>query len=152
MQRTNLLEKTLTLGKIKGGWRRGLQRMICSMASLTLWTWVWASSRSWWWTGKPGVLQSMGSQGVGRDWVTELNWTELNPEWFLSQCLESIYDVSLLLWPGCPISNDHSTILSMVNLEAVASKSYGNHNGLQRRRGWWRWWLSQNCQRLPRNV
>ena len=45
------------------------------MASLTQWTWVWASSRSWWWTGKPGVLQSMGSQRAGHDWVTELNWT-----------------------------------------------------------------------------
>ena len=47
------------------------------MASLTQWTWVWASSRSWWWTGRPGVLQSMGSQRVGPDWATELNWTEL---------------------------------------------------------------------------
>ena len=37
--------------------------------------WVWASSRSWWWTGTPGVLQSMGSQRVKDDWVTELNWT-----------------------------------------------------------------------------
>ena len=46
------------------------------IASLTRWTWVWASSRSWWWTGKPGVLQSMGSQRVGHDWATELNWTE----------------------------------------------------------------------------
>ena len=36
---------------------------------------VWASSRSWWWTGKFGVLQSMGSQRVGHDWATELNWT-----------------------------------------------------------------------------
>ena len=43
------------------------------MASLTQWTWVWASSRSWWWTGKPGMLQSMGSQRVGHDWATELN-------------------------------------------------------------------------------
>ena len=40
------------------------------------WTWVWASSGSWWWTGKPGMLQSMGSQRVGHDWVTELNQTE----------------------------------------------------------------------------
>ena len=44
------------------------------MALLTWRTWVWASSRRWWWTGKPGVLQSMGSQRVGHDWVTELNW------------------------------------------------------------------------------
>ena len=45
------------------------------MASLTRWTWVWASSRNWWWTGKPGMLQSMGSQRVGHDWATELNRT-----------------------------------------------------------------------------
>ena len=42
------------------------------MASLTRWTWVWASSGRWWWTGKPGVLQSMGSQRVKHDWGTEL--------------------------------------------------------------------------------
>ena len=46
------------------------------MASPTRWTWFWASSGRWWWTGKPGVLQSMGLQRVRHDWVTELNWTE----------------------------------------------------------------------------
>ena len=46
------------------------------MASLTQWTWVWVNFGSWWWTGKPGVLLFMGSQIVGHDWVTELNWTE----------------------------------------------------------------------------
>ena len=46
------------------------------MASLTWWTWVWASSGSWWWTGKPGMLQSTGSQRVGQDCATELNWSE----------------------------------------------------------------------------
>ena len=45
------------------------------MASPTQWTWVWASSRSWWWTRRPGVLQSVGSQRVRHDWATELNWT-----------------------------------------------------------------------------
>ena len=48
------------------------------MASPALWTWVWASSGSWWWTVKPGMLQSMGSPRVGHDWAIELNWTELN--------------------------------------------------------------------------
>ena len=48
------------------------------MASLTRCTWVWASSGSWWWTGNPGILQSMGLQRVTDDWVTEMNWTELN--------------------------------------------------------------------------
>ena len=46
------------------------------MASLTQWTWVWVNSRSWWWTGRPGVLQSMGSQRAGHNFVTGLNWTE----------------------------------------------------------------------------
>ena len=45
------------------------------MATSTRWTWVWASSGSWWWTGKPGVLQSMGLQRVRHNWATELNWT-----------------------------------------------------------------------------
>ena len=44
------------------------------MVSLTQWTWVWVNSGSWWWTGRPGMLQSMGSQRVGHDWATELNW------------------------------------------------------------------------------
>ena len=39
------------------------------------WTWVWVNSRSWWWTGKPDMLQSMGSQRVRHGWATELNWT-----------------------------------------------------------------------------
>ena len=46
------------------------------MASPTRRTWVWTSYRSWRWTRKPGVLQSMGSQRIGHDWPTELNWTE----------------------------------------------------------------------------
>ena len=44
------------------------------IASLTQWTWVWVDSGSWWWTGRPGVLQSTGSQRVGHDWASELNW------------------------------------------------------------------------------
>ena len=62
------------LGKIEGrgeGDDRGWDRW---MASLTRWTWVWVNSGNWWWTGKPGMLQSMGSQRVGHDWATELNW------------------------------------------------------------------------------
>ena len=66
--------KTLMLGKIEGRRTRGQQRMrwlddITVAMDMSL-----ISSRSWWWTGKPGVLQSMGSQRVGHDWVTELNW------------------------------------------------------------------------------
>ena len=76
MRRTDLLEKTLMLGKIEDrgeGDNRGNM-----LGWTTQWTWVWSSSGSWWWTGKPGMLQSTGSQRVGHDWVTEpwLNWTE----------------------------------------------------------------------------
>ena len=46
------------------------------MASPTRWAWVWVNSGSWWWTERPGVLWFTGSQRVGLDWVTELNWTE----------------------------------------------------------------------------
>ena len=59
------------------------------MASLTRWTWVWVNSRSWWWTGRPGVLRFMGSQRVGHDWATELNWTELRQDWLYSS--EMVY-------------------------------------------------------------
>ena len=55
------------------GVNRGCDGLI---ASPTQWTWGWVSSGSWWWTGRPGVLQFMGSQRVGHDWATEVNWTE----------------------------------------------------------------------------
>ena len=51
------------------------------MASLTRWTWVWVNSRSWWWTGRPGVLQFMGSQRVGHDWATELKHVPPNQKY-----------------------------------------------------------------------
>ena len=44
------------------------------MTSPTRWTWVWVDSGSWWWTGRPGMLRFMGSQRVGHNWATELNW------------------------------------------------------------------------------
>ena len=47
------------------------------MASPTQWTWVWVNSGSWWWTGRPGMLQFMGLQRVGHNWASELNWTEV---------------------------------------------------------------------------
>ena len=74
------------------------------MASLTRWTWVWTSSRSWWWTGKPVVLQSTGSQRVRHNWVTELT------DWLYSQCEKCFIPVtyfvtkSLYLWSVSPVT------------------------------------------------
>ena len=75
MRRVDSLEKTLMLGAGGEGDDRGWDGW---MASLTRCTWVWVNSRSWWWTGKPGVLQFLGLQRVRDDWATELNWTQLN--------------------------------------------------------------------------
>ena len=77
MGRTDSLEKTLMLGKIEGRLRRGWQRMRW-LDGITDWMDTdLRSSGSWWWTGKPGVLQSMGSQRVTHDWATELNWSSM---------------------------------------------------------------------------
>ena len=65
------------------------------ISSPTQWMWVWASSGSWWWTGKPGMLQSMGLQRVGHDWATELNCTEP----YCSKHFAMIYSKSLLYIP-----------------------------------------------------
>ena len=79
-RRVDSLEKTLILGKIEGGGEGDDRGWDGWMASTTQWTSVWVNSGSWWWTGRPGVLQSIGSQSVRHDWTTELNWNE-QPHW-----------------------------------------------------------------------
>ena len=71
IQRADSLEKTLMPGKIKGRRIRGWQRTRWFDGITTQWTWIQTNSGRWWRTGKPGMLQSMGSQRVGLDWVTE---------------------------------------------------------------------------------
>ena len=77
MRRADSLEKTLMLGKIEGRRRREWQRMRWLDGITNAMDMSWVDSWSWWWTGRPGVLvlQSMGSQRVGNNWATELNWT-----------------------------------------------------------------------------
>ena len=75
MRRTDSLEKTLMMERLKVGGEGDNRGWDGWMASPTQWTWAWVSSRSWWWTGRPRVLQFMGSQRVRHDWATELNWS-----------------------------------------------------------------------------
>ena len=95
--KNQLLGKDPDAGK---DWRReekGTEDEIVGW-SLTRWTWVWLSSGSWWWTGKPGVLQSMGSQRVGHDWGTELNWTDITWSHYIDEevlCLPLFFFFSI---------------------------------------------------------
>ena len=73
MRRTDSLEKTLMLRKIEGRRKRGRQRMRWLYGITNSMRWGWVNSGSWWWTGRPGMLWSMGSQRVRHDWVTGLN-------------------------------------------------------------------------------
>ena len=85
------------------------------MAWPTWWTLDWVSSGSWWWTGKPGVLQSIGLQRVGHDWMTELNWDLLFDPWIrrvlfsfqVFWCYLSITD----FWIDSIVVREHCSVL-----------------------------------------
>ena len=79
----------------------------------------WVSSGSWWWTGKPGVLQSEGSQRVGHNWATELNWNpwrrEDNSRTLLHSSIKDIYRASLVVqWLKIHLALQESQMGSVV--------------------------------------
>ena len=74
------------------------------MASLTWWTWVRVSSRRWWWTGRPGVLRFMGSQRVGHDWATELNWKHI------------LHENSFFTWVSSPYKCEHKAFVQELTI------------------------------------
>ena len=89
MPRADSLEKTWCWKRLKVGGEGDDRWWDGWMDPLTQWTWVWASSRNWWWTGKPGMLQSMRSQRVRHDWVTALNWKSFHM-WLSLGCLMEV--------------------------------------------------------------
>ena len=119
--RTDSLEKTLILGKIEDR-SRGQQRMTW-LDAITDW-WVWASSRSWWWTGKPGLLQFMRLQRIGHIWVTELNWF-----WFMAILMGNAeWNFPISVWSSA--HNSSSTKLSKFSYYASSPSWITNHT-------WW---------------
>ena len=80
------------------------------MASPTRWTWVWVNSGSWWWTGRPGVLQSMEPQRVRHDWVTELSW------------------ISFLKYKSPTVPRDTLTLF-FIHLPVILLLNYSNMTG-----------------------
>ena len=101
MRRVDSLEKTLMLGGIGAGGEGDDRGWDGWMASPTQWMWVWVNSGRWWWTGRPGVLRFMGSQRVGHDWATEVNWTEHVFHWLFFYVMimhSSLCDWNKSLW------------------------------------------------------
>ena len=78
MRRADSFEKTRCWERLRAGGEGEHRGWDGWMASPTQWTWVWINSGSWWWTGRPGLLQFMESQRVGHNWATELNWILLS--------------------------------------------------------------------------
>ena len=84
------------------------------MASPTWWTGVWVNSGSWWWTGRPDVLRFMQSQRIGHDWLTELNWTEMNFHPLLERGYMWAVSVSELKYLMSVIKLETSLVAQMV--------------------------------------
>ena len=76
MWRADSLKRPWCWERLRAGGEGDDRRWDGCMISSTQWARIWVDSRSWWWTGRPGVLRFMGSPRVRHDWVTELNWTE----------------------------------------------------------------------------
>ena len=77
MRRADSLENLWCWERLRAGGEGDDRGWDGWMASPTQWIWIWMHSGSWWWAGRPGMLQFMGSQRVGHDWATELNWTDV---------------------------------------------------------------------------
>ena len=106
------------LGKdfYEGRRRRGQWRIRWLIASPTWWTWVWASSQSWWWTEKHGGLQSVRSQRVGHDWATEL-----------LECLKTMLLLFFILYVKWKSKSGSGGRVNSVKMNSKIPRSGGNY-------------------------
>ena len=98
------------------------------MASLTQWTWVWVNSGSWWWTGRPGMLQSMGSQRVRHDWATELNWTVKLKTHYVLQYSQLLLSATMLDFFPPAFYYSYSSVAHL-ELEFIIRKEHSPFDG-----------------------
>ena len=98
------LKRSWCWERLKVGRERGDRGFSGWMASPTQWICVWVNSGSWWWIGRPGMLQSMGSQRIGHDWEIELNWRWYNRTTELSIIGFSQSVNQLWTWSSCGMS------------------------------------------------
>ena len=133
MWRTNSLEKTRCWEWLREGGEEGNRGWDCWMGSPTWWTWVWANSGRYWRIGKPGVLQSMGSQRLRRDlatWTTEQQREGGNRKLLLRTSIILLFLRAAIIPLGLPlVLKRQETQLSI--LESRRSLEEGNGNPLQ---------------------
>ena len=99
-------EYLMTANKYRSGEVMTWILIVKSWIEDTRWTWVWVNSGNWWWTGRPGMLQFMGSQRVGHDWATQPNWTD-------DSVLSSDFCFMYLCFFVVKVSNDLSCLSSL---------------------------------------
>ena len=134
MRRADSFEKTLMLGKTEDRRLKDGRGRDAWTASLTLWTWVWVDSGSWWWTRRPGLLRFMGWQKVRHNWVAELNWVHINM--FTLHC--NLFSVLYILPKKCTyfnlkvlccwkmLSSDNSELPQTLSLQKTAASAKHN--------------------------
>ena len=96
MRGADFLEKTQYQERLRAGGDEDDRGWDGWMGSPTQWTWIWVNSGSWWWTGRPRVLQSMGLRRVRHDWVTELKESCASTHW--TNFFFFFFDWCLALW------------------------------------------------------
>ena len=117
LPRTFLCEKkTFSMFLENNVSRKTFQCFSLTFTSLTQWTWVWVNPGSWWCAGRPGVLQSTGSQRVGHNRATELNWEQCFSWTFTSKVKNRVKVINHWKIFGIKISSNEFFFFFLIHL------------------------------------